>query len=61
MAVSFLRAFGIILRKVNLTMMAIATHKAIISLKQHQGLRDAYGSWAEFRKAERECKSQLPL
>jgi glycosyltransferase involved in cell wall biosynthesis len=52
--VSFFRWFGIFLKKMNLMEPAIATHKAIISLKQHQGLRDVYGSWAAFRKAERE-------
>lgn len=56
--VSFFRGFGIFLRKINLTTLAIATHKAIIALKQHQGLRDTYGSWSELRKAEKDYKSK---
>jgi len=59
LAVSFFRGFGIILRKIHLTTLAIATHKAIITLKQHQGLRDMYGTWAAFRKAEKDYKSHL--
>jgi len=57
--VSFFRGLGIFLRKINLMTPAIATHKAIIALKQHQGLRDVYGSWSVFRKAEKAYKSGL--
>lgn len=55
--VSLLRGLGIILKKINMLMPAVATHKAIISLKQHQGLKDTYGSWAAFRAAEMDYKS----
>ena len=56
--VSFFRWFGIFLRKINLLTPAIATHKAIISLKQHQGLKDVYGSWSAFKNAEKVYKSK---
>lgn len=56
--VSIFRWFGIILKEVKLVTPAIATHKVIISLKQHQGLKDAYGSWAAFRKAEKAYKTK---
>lgn len=61
LAVSFFRWFGIFLKKINLVTPAIATHKAIISVKQHQGLRDAYGSLSKFRKAERGYKTNARL
>jgi glycosyltransferase involved in cell wall biosynthesis len=54
--VSSLKKAGVILRKIGLMHPAIATHKGIISLKQHQGLKDTYGSWSAFRKALREYK-----
>lgn len=60
-AVSFFRWFGIFLRKIHLITLAIATHKAIISLKQHQGLKAVYGSWSAFRKAEKDYKSNLNI
>ncbi|MCK5610463.1 glycosyltransferase [Candidatus Pacearchaeota archaeon] len=57
--VSLFRSIGFLLQKLNLIIPAIATHKAIISLKQHQGLKDVYGSWAVFRKAEQDYRLKL--
>lgn len=56
MVVSSFKWFGIFLKKIGLTKLAVATYKAIISLKQHQGLKDVYGSWSAFRKAEKQYK-----
>jgi glycosyltransferase involved in cell wall biosynthesis len=57
--VSYLRLLGIFLKKINLVIPAIATYKAINSLKQYQGLKDAFGSWAALRKAEKEYKTNV--
>jgi glycosyltransferase involved in cell wall biosynthesis len=57
--VTFLNWFGSLLKRIGLLFPAVATHKAIISLKQHQGLKDTFGSWSNFRKAEKEYRTYL--
>jgi|GEM_PF-6744935 len=59
--VFFLKIVGGTLGKFGLVPVAVASYRAIISLKQHEGIRDAYGSWTELRKAELAYKTGLQL
>ncbi len=47
-----LRGLGALLQKLGAHGAAIATHKAILSLQYHRGVRDRLGSWSALRAME---------
>lgn len=54
---TLLRALGELLHALRLHDAAIATHKAILAIQYHRGVRDAIGSWKELKVWERRYRA----
>ena len=56
-----LRLTGSVLQRLGLTAPAVATHKAILALAYHLGVKDALGSWALVLDASARSRRRLKL